>query len=59
MDVGISLNLIYVETDKKLHIDPNKIKPSGTTFKGITPGIEAHSWGSITLGVVFSTPENI
>ena len=39
-------------------IDPSRIKPSKTTFKGVIPGVEAHCIGSITLEVVFGSPDN-
>ena len=39
-------------------IDPSRIKPTKTTFKGIIPGVEAHYTGSITLEVVFGSPDN-
>ena len=39
-------------------IDPLRIKPSKTTFKGVIPGVEAHCIGSITPEVVFRSPDN-
>ena len=39
-------------------IDPSRIKPTKTTFKGVIPGVEAHCTGSITLEVVFGSPDN-
>ena len=39
-------------------IDPSRIKPTKTTFKGVIPGEEAHCTGSITLEVVFGSPDN-
>ena len=39
-------------------IDPSRIKPTKTTFKGIIPGVEAYCTGSITLEVVFGSPDN-
>ena len=39
-------------------IDPSRIKPSITTFKGVLPGVEARCTGSIPLGVVFGFPDN-
>ena len=39
-------------------IDPPRIKPTKTTFKGVITGIEAHCTGSITLEVVFRSPDN-
>ena len=32
--------------------------PTKTTFKGVIPGVEAHCTGSITLEVVFGSPDN-
>ena len=39
-------------------IDPSRIKPTKTTFKGVIPGVEARCTGSITLEVVFGLPDN-
>ena len=58
MDGGSSLNLLYLDTVRKMGIDPSRIKPSKTTFKGVIPGVEAHCTGSITLEVVFGSPNN-
>ena len=58
MDGGSSLNLLYQDTVRKMGIDPSRIKPTKTTFKGIIPGVEAHCTGSITLEVVFGSPYN-
>ena len=58
MDGGSSLNLLYQDTVHKMGIDPSRIKPTKTTFKGIIPGVEAHCTGSITLEVVFGSPDN-
>ena len=58
MDGGNSLNLIYQDTVRKMGIDPSRIKPSNTTFKGVIPGVEAHRTGSLTLEVVFGSPDN-
>ena len=43
---------------RKMGIDPSRIKPTKTTFKGVIPGVEAHCTGSITLEVVFGSPDN-
>ena len=40
-DGGSSLNLLYQDTVRKMGIDPSKIKPTKTTFKGVIPGLEA------------------
>ena len=58
MDGGSSLNLLYHDTVRKMGIDPSRIKPTKTTFKGVIPGVEANCTGSITLEVVFGSPDN-
>ena len=58
MDGGSSLNLLYQDTVRKMGIDPSRIKPTKTTFKGVIPGVEARCTGSIPLEVVFGSPEN-
>ena len=49
MDGGSSLNLLYQDTVRKMGIDPSRIKPTKTTFKGIIPGVDAHCTGSVTV----------
>ena len=39
-------------------IDHSRIKPTKMTFKGVIPGVEAHCTGSVTLEVVFRSPDN-
>ena len=58
MDGGNSLNLLYQDTVRKMGIDPSRIKPTKTTFKGVIPGVEASCTGSVTLEVVFGSPDN-
>ena len=58
MDGGSSVNLIYQDTVRKMGIDPSRIKPSSTTIKGVIPGVEARCTGSLTLEVVFGSPDN-
>ena len=58
MDGGSSLNLLYQDTVSKMGIDPSRIKPTKTTFKGVIPGVEASCTGSVTLEVVFGSPDN-
>ena len=58
MDGGSSLNLLYQGTMRKMGIDPSRIKPTKTTFKGVIPSVEARCMGSITLEVVFSSLDN-
>ena len=57
MNGGNSLNLLYQDTVRKMGINPLRIKPTKTTFKGVIPGVEAHCMGSITLEVVFGSPD--
>ena len=58
MDGGSSLNLLYQDTMQKMGIDPSRIKPTRTTFKGVIPGVEANCIGSVTLDVGFGSPDN-
>ena len=58
MDGGSSLNLLYQDTVRKMGIDPSRIKPTKTSFKGVIPGVETHCTGSITLEVVFGSSDN-
>ena len=58
MDGDSSLNLIYQDTVRKMGIDPTKISHSNTTFKGVTPGPEAHCTGSLLLEVIFGFRDN-
>ena len=58
MDGGSSLNLLYQDTMRKMGINPSRIKPTKTTFKGVIPGVEAHRMGSITLDFVFGSSDN-
>ena len=52
------MNPLYQDTVCKMGIDPSRIKPTKTTFKGVIPGVEAHCTGSVTLEVVFGSPDN-
>ena len=58
MGGGSGLSLIYQGRVRKMGIGPSRIKPSKTTFKGVIPDVEAHCTGSITLEVVFGSPDN-
>ena len=58
MDGGSSLNLLYQDIVHKMGIDPSRIKPTTTILKGPVPGIEAHCTGSVTLEVIFGSPNN-
>ena len=48
MDGGSSLNLLYQDTVRKMGIDPSRIKPTKTTFKGVIPGVQLASTPGIT-----------
>ena len=58
MDGGSNLNLLYQDKVRKMGIDPSRIKPTRTTFKGVIPGVEANCTGSVTLEVVFGSSDN-
>ena len=58
MDGNSSLNLLYQDIVRKMGIDPSRIKPTKLTFKGVIPSVEACCTGSITLEVVFGSPDN-
>jgi hypothetical protein len=58
MDGGSSLNLIYEDSVRKMGVNSLRIKPSNTTFKGVIPGVEASCSGTLTLEVVFGSPDN-
>ena len=58
MDGGSSLNLLYQDSVRNMSIDPSRIKPTKTIFKRVIPGVEACCTGSITLEVVFGSPDN-
>ena len=58
MDGDSSLNPLYQDTVRKMGIDPSRIKPTKTTFKGVILGVEASCTGSITLEVVFRSLDN-
>ena len=58
MDGGSDINLLYQDTIRRMGIDPTKIRHSGTSFKGATPGPYANSTGSLLLEVALGSPEN-
>ena len=58
MDGGSILNLLYQDTVRKMGIDPSRIKPTKTSFKGVIPGVESSCTGLVTLEVVFGSPDN-
>ena len=58
MDGGSGLNLLYQDTVRKMGMDPTKICHGNTSFKGVTPGPDAHCTGSLLLEVMFGSPDN-
>jgi hypothetical protein len=58
MDGGSSLNLIYVDTLRKIKIPMNNILPTETSFHRIVPGKPTYPLGAIHLDVIFGTPAN-
>ena len=58
MDGGISLNLIYEDTVRRMGINPSRISQSNTTFEGVIPGVAACARGSVVLKVTFGSPGN-
>ena len=58
MDGGSDLNLLYQDTIRKLEVNPATIRHDNTSFQGITPGPDTQSMGSLSLEVMFGSPDN-
>jgi len=58
MDGGSSINLIFVDTLRKMRVPLTHLLPSETSFHGIVPGKPEYPLGMINLDVVFGSPEN-
>jgi hypothetical protein len=58
MDGGSSLNLIYVDTLRKIKIPMDKLLPMETSFHGIVPRKPTYPLGAIHLDINFGTPAN-
>ena len=58
MDGGSDLNLLYQDTIRKMGLNPAIICHGNTSFQGVTPGPDTHSMGSISLEVMFGSPDN-
>lgn len=52
------MSRIYSDTMNKMGIDPSRIKPNNSTFERVIPGVEASCSGTVTLEVVFGSPNN-
>ena len=57
MDGGSSINLLYLDTLKRMNLSETQLSHSKISFHGIIPGKQAVSMGKITLEVIFG-PEN-
>jgi hypothetical protein len=58
MDGGSSLNILYAHTRRMLGIGSDQLRPSTTSFHGVTPGKRVQPLGQIDLPVRFGTPDN-
>ena len=58
MDGGSDLNLLYQDTIRKLGVNPAIIRHGNTSFQGVTPGPDTQSMGSLSLEVMFGSPDN-
>ena len=57
MDGGSDLNLLYQDTIRKLGVNPAIIRHGNTSFQGVTPGPDTHCMGSLSLEVMFGSPD--
>ena len=57
MDGGSDPNLLYQDTIRKLGVNPAIIRHGNTSFQGFTPGLDTQSMGSISLEVMFGSPD--
>jgi hypothetical protein len=58
MDGGSSLNILYVHTLRLLWIGLDQLRPSTTSFHGVTPGKRVQPLRQIDLPVWFGMPDN-
>ena len=58
MDRGSSLNIMYARTLELMGIGVDKLRPSKSSFHGITPGKRVQPLGQIDLPVCFGTAAN-
>jgi hypothetical protein len=58
IDGGSSLNLIYVDTLRKIKIPMDNVLPTETSFHRIVLGKPTYPLGVIHLDVIFGTPSN-
>src|SRR3954463_6076316 len=58
MDGGSSINILYLDTFRRLRLWQSMIDTTYTTFHDIVPGRKAYPIGKVTLPVTFGTPAN-
>ena len=58
MDGGSGINIIFADTLRRINRPTTDLAASETTFHGIVPGQAVTPMGTITLDVIFGTPEN-
>src|SRR3954466_7497938 len=58
MDGGSSINIMYLDTFRRLRLLQSMVETTYTTFHGIVPGRKAYPIGKVTLPVTFGTPAN-
>src|SRR3954465_2909274 len=58
MDGGSSINILYLDTFRRLRLPQSMIDMTHTTFHGIVPGRKAYLIGKVTLPVTLGTPAN-
>ena len=58
MDGSSSINILYLDTFRRLWLPQSMIEMTYTTFHGIVPGRKAYPIGKVTLPVTFGTPAN-
>src|SRR5664279_537488 len=58
MDGGSNINILYMDTLKRMHLSETQLCHKNVKFHGIVPGRQASLLGQITLEVTFGVPDN-
>lgn len=58
MDGGSGINILFINTIKKMGISPSRLSASPTGFHGFIPGKEVQPFGQISLEVIFGEEDN-
>ena len=58
MDGGSSINILYLDTFRRLRLPQSMVETTHTMFHGIVPHRKAYPIGKVTLPVTFGTPAN-